>query len=171
MKIARIDVWKIELPLLEGSYKWSSGRSVEVFDSTLVRLEADDGTYGWGEVCPLGPFYLPAYGPGARAGIKELGPQLIGLDPRDLARVNDAMDKALLGHNYVKSPLDMACWDLLGKAAGLPAVTLLGGRFGIHQFVGHRVEQVDLVIGVAVHGVDRIRYYKRGRLTRPICTA
>ena len=40
------------------------------------------------------------------------------------------MDRTLKGHPYVKSALDMACWDLLGKAAGLPAVTLLGGRFG-----------------------------------------
>ena len=36
----------------------------------------------------------------------------------------------LLGHNFVKSPLDMACWDILGKVAGMPVCTLLGGRYG-----------------------------------------
>jgi L-alanine-DL-glutamate epimerase-like enolase superfamily enzyme len=40
------------------------------------------------------------------------------------------MDAALKGHPYVKSALDMACWDLLGKAAGLPVCSLLGGRYG-----------------------------------------
>lgn len=130
MKIARIAVHQVDLPLVEGRYAWSGGKSVEVFDSTLVMLETDQGLTGWGEVCPLGPFYLPAYGPGARAGIQELGPHLIGQDPRELAAVNLTMDKALLGHPYVKSPLDMACWDLLGQAAGLPVATLLGGRFG-----------------------------------------
>jgi L-alanine-DL-glutamate epimerase-like enolase superfamily enzyme len=130
MKITRIAVHQVDLPLVEGRYSWSGGKFVEVFDSTLVRIDTDAGLTGWGEVCPLGPFYLPAYGPGARAGIKELGPHLLGLDPRQLAKLNDAMDKALLGHSYVKSPLDMACWDLLGKAAGLPVATLLGGRFG-----------------------------------------
>ena len=40
------------------------------------------------------------------------------------------MDTALLGHPYVKSAIDMACWDLLGKAAGLPVCELLGGRYG-----------------------------------------
>lgn len=40
------------------------------------------------------------------------------------------MDRNLRGHNYVKSPLDVACWDILGKVAGLPIVTLLGGRYG-----------------------------------------
>ena len=34
------------------------------------------------------------------------------------------------GHPYVKSALDMACWDILGKASGQPLVKLLGGRFG-----------------------------------------
>ncbi len=130
MKIVHIAVHQVDLPLKEGRYSWADGKFVEVFDSTLVSLTTDDGRVGWGEVCPLGPFYLPAYGPGARAGIKELGPHLIGLDPRELDRVNTVMDRALLGHPYVKSPLDMACWDLLGKAAGLPLVTLLGGRDG-----------------------------------------
>ncbi len=130
MKIASIAVYQVDLPLKEGRYSWADGKFVEVFDSTLVRITTKDGEEGWGEVCPLGPFYLPAYGPGARAGIKEVGPHLIGLDPRDLDRVNAVMDRALLGHPYVKSPLDMACWDLLGKAAGLPLVTLLGGRDG-----------------------------------------
>lgn len=130
MRIAQIAVYQVDLPLKEGRYSWADGKFVEVFDSTLVAITTDQGRVGWGEVCPLGPFYLPAYGPGARAGIKELGPHLIGLDPRDLDRVNGVMDSALLGHPYVKSPLDMACWDLLGQAAGLPLVTLLGGRAG-----------------------------------------
>ncbi|HSS40125.1 MAG TPA: enolase C-terminal domain-like protein, partial [Polyangia bacterium] len=40
------------------------------------------------------------------------------------------MDAALRGHPYVKSALDIACWDILGKVAGVPVCTLLGGRFG-----------------------------------------
>ncbi|HET8644894.1 MAG TPA: cis-3-hydroxy-L-proline dehydratase [Vicinamibacteria bacterium] len=130
MKITRIRAYRVALPLHEGSYKWSGGKSVSVFDSTLVEVETDGGVTGWGEVCPLGPFYLPAYGPGARTGIAELGPHLLGHDPRELGAINRRMDAALKGHPYVKSALDMACWDILGKTAGLPVCTLLGGRFG-----------------------------------------
>jgi L-alanine-DL-glutamate epimerase-like enolase superfamily enzyme len=130
MKITRIRAYKVELPLHEGSYKWSGGKSVSVFDSTLVEVATDSGLAGWGEVCPLGPFYLPAYGPGARTGIAELAPHLLGHDPRELGALNQRMDRALKGHPYVKSAIDMACWDLLGKASGLPVCTLLGGRFG-----------------------------------------
>ncbi len=130
MKITRIRAYRVELPLHEGSYKWSGGKSVSVFDSTLVEVATDASLAGWGEVCPLGPFYLPAYGPGARTGIAELGPHLLGQDPREPASINQRMDRALKGHPYVKSAIDMACWDLLGKATGLPVCTLLGGRFG-----------------------------------------
>jgi L-alanine-DL-glutamate epimerase-like enolase superfamily enzyme len=130
MRIRRILAYRVDLPLHEGSYKWSGGKSVTVFDSTVVRVETDSGIVGHGEVCPLGPFYLPAYAQGVRAGIVELGPHLLGEDPTELAKLNRRMDAALKGHPYVKSGIDMACWDILGQAAGVPVCTLLGGRYG-----------------------------------------
>jgi len=130
LKIARVEAFQLDLPLHEGSYKWSGGNSVEVFDSTVVAVHTDGGITGYGEVCPLGPAYLPAYAEGARTGIAKVAPHLIGLDPTALGVLNGRMDAALRGHPYVKSALDMACWDILGKVAGLPLVTMLGGRYG-----------------------------------------
>ena len=137
MKISRIAAYQIDLPLHEGSYKWSGGKSVDVFDSTVIRIETDDGVIGHGEVCPLGPFYLPAYAAGVRAGIAELGPLLLGKDPIQIGKLNNFMDKAMKGHPYVKSGIDMACWDILGQVAGLPVCELLGGRYG-DDFVLYR---------------------------------
>jgi len=130
MKIVRILAYRVELPLFETTYKWSGGKSVTVFDSTIVRVETDTGLVGHGEVCPLGPFYLPAYADGVRAGLRELGPHLLGEDPRQLGKLNRTMDAALKGHPYVKSGIDIACWDILGQAAGMPVCELLGGRYG-----------------------------------------
>ena len=130
MKITKIAAYQVDLPLHEGSYNWSGGKSVSVFDSTVVRIETEAGLVGHGEVCPLGPFYLPSYAAGARTGIAELAPDLIGQDPTELDSLNRRMDRLMKGHAYVKSALDMACWDILGQAAGLPVVTLLGGRDG-----------------------------------------
>jgi L-alanine-DL-glutamate epimerase-like enolase superfamily enzyme len=130
MKIQRIRAYQVALPLYEGSYRWSGGKSVNIFDSTVMQIDTDEGVSGWGEVCPLGPFYLPAYAAGVRAGIAELGPHLLGEDPRQLLKLNRRMDAALKGHAYVKSAIDMACWDLLGKATGQPVCVLLGGRYG-----------------------------------------
>ncbi len=130
LRITKVEAFQVDLPLQEGSYRWSGGNSVEVFDSTVVAIHTDAGVTGYGESCPLGPAYLPAYAEGARTGIKELSRHLIGLDPTALLVVNDRMDAALRGHPYVKSALDVACWDILGKVTGQPVVTLLGGRYG-----------------------------------------
>ena len=130
MKITAVRVYQVDLPLAEGRYSWSDGKSVDVFDSTVVEVETDSKISGFGEVCPLGPVYLPAYARGVRAGIAELGPQLIGEDPTQLAALNHTMDRLLKGHPYVKSAIDIACWDILGKVAGMPVCDLLGGRYG-----------------------------------------
>ncbi|WP_440996063.1 cis-3-hydroxy-L-proline dehydratase [Arhodomonas sp. SL1] len=130
MRITGIRVHQVDLPLHEGGYSWSDGNRVEVFDTTVVAVETDAGLTGHGEVCPLGPAYLPAYATGARTGIAELAPHLLGSDPTELLAMDRLMHRALRGHPYVKSAIDVACWDLLGQASGQPVCTLLGGRFG-----------------------------------------
>jgi len=163
MKITAVRAYQVDLPLHEGSYKWSGGKSVSVFDSTVVEVETDQGITGWGEVCPLGPFYLPAYAAGVRAGIIELAPHLIGYDPRQLGVLNERMDAALQGHPYVKSGIDMACWDILGKSTGLPVCELLGGRFGEAVTLYRAISQVapgamaDNVAGYRKEGYRRFQ--------------
>jgi len=130
MKIKNLTVYQVDLPLHEGRYAWSGGKSVDVFDSTVVCIQADSGLEGWGETCPLGPHYLPSYANGVRAGIAEIGQQLIGEDPCSIEVLVRKMDHWLKGHPYVKSAIDMACWDLLGKACRQPVSTLLGGADG-----------------------------------------
>lgn len=127
MKITAIKAWQVNLPLREGRYNWSNGNFVEVFDSTVVAVETDAGVTGYAECCPLGSAYLPAYAGGVRAGLAEIGPKLLGADPTGLGVLNQRMDAALRGHAYVKAPIDVACWDILGKVAGLPVYQLLGG--------------------------------------------
>ena len=106
----------------------SGGRSVKALPSTLVRVTTDDGVVGWGETCPLGPTYLEAHAEGARAALRQFAPALIGADPSNLHAVQDAMDGALRGHAYAKSAVDIACWDVLGRALGVPVSTLLARR-------------------------------------------
>ncbi|MFK7945655.1 MAG: mandelate racemase/muconate lactonizing enzyme family protein [Paracoccaceae bacterium] len=129
MKITSITVWQRDLPLSE-PYWLSGGRlRFDKLDATFVRLETDAGISGWGEGTPWGETYLPAHGPGIRAGVETLAPMLLGMDPRNLNHVDRALDLALPGHLYVKAPLDIACWDIAGQAAGVPIATLLGGAY------------------------------------------
>jgi L-alanine-DL-glutamate epimerase-like enolase superfamily enzyme len=157
VKIAAIRVYQVDLPLVEGRYSWSEGKFVEVFDSTVVELITDDGLSGYGEVCPLGPFYLPAFGAGARAGIGELASTLLGEDPTAIGPINQLMDQALLGHPYVKSAIDMACWDLFGKVTGKSVCDLMGGKFGesvaLYRAISQRPAD-EMAENVAAHRAD-----------------
>jgi cis-L-3-hydroxyproline dehydratase len=164
MKITSITAYKVGLPLHEGTYKWSGGKSVTVFDSTVVAVGTDSGLVGWGEVCPLGAAYLPAYANGVRAGIAEIAPQLLGENPLELMKLNFQMDALLKGHPYVKSALDVACWDILGKASGLPVCTLLGGRYGEDFHLYRAISQEAPVEMAAKVAGYRAEGYKRFQL-------
>lgn len=128
MKITGLNVYQVDLPLKEGRYNWSNGNYVEVFDSTVLEIVTDEGLSGYAECCPLGSAYLPSFARGVRAGLAEMAPHLIGRDPRNIGDINRVMDAALRGHPYAKAPVDIACWDLLGKVTGQPLYTLLGGK-------------------------------------------
>ena len=124
MKITKLNVYQVDLPLKEGRYSWSNGNFVEVFDSTVLEVVTDEGLAGYAECCPLGSAYLPSFARGVRAGLAELALHLIGQDPLNIGAVNRVMDAALRGHPYAKAPVDIACWDLLGKATDQPLYTL-----------------------------------------------
>ena len=128
MKIKQIDVFQVDLPYAGGVYTLSGGREYRTFDATFVRISADNGLTGWGESTPFGSTYIASHARGVRAGIAEIAPYLLGRDPRHVDRINEAMDEALVGHLHAKTPLDVACWDLFGKAVEMPVCDLLGGR-------------------------------------------
>jgi L-alanine-DL-glutamate epimerase-like enolase superfamily enzyme len=129
MRIARVAAYRQLQPFRDGPYI-CRGQSEDGTDSTIVVLESDDGLAGVGEMAPLGAFYAPAFAAGTRAGVAELAPLLLGLDPREPARVRRVLDHAMLGQPGVKSALDMAVFDLAAQAAGVPLCSYLGGRFG-----------------------------------------
>jgi len=129
MKIKQIDVYQLDYRLLDTKYAWADGLSVSSFLSTVIKIQTDEDVNGFAEVCPLGSSYMEAFAKGVPAGIAEIGTQLIDKDPCQIHVINQIMDRALSGHNYIKSPLDIACWDILGQKTGLPVCTLLGGRF------------------------------------------
>ena len=130
MKITELAVFRVLLPLTH-PYSLSGGRlHFTELDSTFVRLTTDTGVEGWGEGCPWGSTYLPAFSGGIRAAMEELAPAVLGLDPTRPDVVNRAMDTALPGHLYAKSAVDVACYDAAGKTLGRSVADLLGGDTG-----------------------------------------
>jgi cis-L-3-hydroxyproline dehydratase len=129
LQIRRIDVHAVRFRHAAGPFTMSGGRVSTEQDSTLVRIETDDGLVGWGEQCVISPDYAPGYAGSTRAVLELLGRAVLGADPRQLEVVYARMDAAARGYQYAKSALDMACWDVLGRATGLRLSDLLGGTY------------------------------------------
>jgi L-alanine-DL-glutamate epimerase-like enolase superfamily enzyme len=148
VRIARIDVYTVPYHHAAGPFVMSGGRVSTEQDSTVVRIETDDGLVGWGEACVISPDYAPGYGPSTRAVMPLLGEALLGCDPRRVEVVGARLQAAARGHETAKSALDMACWDILGHATGMRLCDLLGGA---HQ------ERVPLYVGVGIAAPDVMR--------------
>ena len=129
MKITGVETRIVEIPV-RNPYVFSHG-VLKAFSNVLVWIHADRGLMGVGE---------SSFVPGG--GVSEetpestkpmidhyLAPALIGEDPFDLERLNQKMDAAVPRNLAAKCGIDLALWDLMGKALGQPAYKLLGGSF------------------------------------------
>ncbi|HEY1317653.1 MAG TPA: mandelate racemase/muconate lactonizing enzyme family protein [Gaiella sp.] len=148
MQIRRVDVYAVRYHHATGPFVMSGGRVSTEQDGTVVRLETDDGLVGWGEQCVITPTYAAGYAPTTQAVLRLLAPALLGADPRRTDVAYARLDGATKGYRYAKSALDMACWDLFGRATGLPLADLLGG---IHA------EEFPLYTGIGIASPEQMR--------------
>ena len=128
MKITAIAVFEYEVAYRHGLYIMSQGRSQAHQMGLVVKIDTDEGIVGWAETCFLGRAHLPAYFEGEREALMILGRSVIGLDPRETGVLQAVMGRSMLSGMAAKCVIDIACWDIMGKAAGLPIASLLGGR-------------------------------------------
>lgn len=105
----------------------ADGKTCATVDSMVLRIDTNKGLSGWGEVCPI-PHYLPAYADGVPSAINELAEVLIGADPVGPDALMHKLNGHLQGHEYAKSAIDTALWDLTAKACNQPLNRLLGGK-------------------------------------------
>ena len=152
MKITQLDVYQVDLPYSGGEYRLSGGRSYTSFDASIIKLTTDIGLVGFGESTPFGSTYIAAHAKGVRAGIEEIAPAILSKDPRQFDRINDHMDEALLGHLHAKTAIDVACWDITGKAYDMPICDLLGGRIDM---------AVPLISSISSDDPDKMRLHAK----------
>ena len=141
MKLTRITLWHVPLTS-HATYYMAGGKTCDTTTSVVIRLDTDTGLSGWGEVCPI-PHYLPAYAVGVGPAVQDLAPVLLGADPIGPEALTGRLDHHLQGHVYAKSAIDIALWDLTGRAAGLPLYALLGGRAVQDMALYHSITCVE----------------------------
>ena len=127
MKITRVTGWSVHLPYAEGPYRMAGNRVSTGQDVVVVRVTADDGTWGIGESGTTGVTFDSANLPGQITGVTALAPVVLGADPLSPESVHRRMTAAMTGHPYCKAPIDIAVWDLAARIAGVPLWKRLGG--------------------------------------------
>jgi len=126
MHIARVEAIPVSLPLAKPVRM--AGAEVDVAHNVVVKLETDSGLVGWGECASAPTFSGETQGSIVAAIAGFLAPAVLGADPRRREALRTAMDRRLLGNHSAKAAVDIALFDVVGKALGVPVYELLGGR-------------------------------------------
>jgi len=128
MKITRIEPIPVCVPLKKGmTAKTAHGEHV-VSPYVIVKVHTDAGIVGLGEATISGLWSGETQAGTVSAINDYIGPLLIGKDPRDITAARRAMDFVIKLNPFTKCAVEIALWDIAGKAAGLPVYQLLGGK-------------------------------------------
>ena len=128
MKITAVRVETLEVPLEAPFVIASSALAANPCD--LVRVETDEGLTGFGEAVPAYEFTGDTLWSVQDVIGEYLGPSVIGRDPFDIEAIVRCWERELftVGNQAARAGLEMALWDLQGKALGRPLCDLIGGR-------------------------------------------
>ena len=128
MRITRVETIPVRVPLRAGlTTKTAHGEHVDSH-YVIVRLRTDAGLVGLGEAT-VDPLWSGETAKGFVIAVEQiLAPLLVGADPMELTVLRSRMDRKLKLNPFTKAAIDMALWDLAGKAAGVPVCQLLGGK-------------------------------------------
>lgn len=128
MRVASIEIIETCIPLKK-AYKLSKRYGyLKDTKPILVKVSTDEGLVGYGETDPMGKFTGETPETVAAVLKEDLAPAIIGEDPANINMMHQIMESMVRDNHMAKGTIDMACYDLLGKAAGLPLHNLLGGK-------------------------------------------
>src|SRR5881392_1298744 len=135
MKIARIETIPVRVPLkAEFAIRSGRGGAHTVSPFLLVKVHTDEGLTGVGEASCTPRWSGEDQVTGAHLIRTYLEPLLIGEDPLGVASLTQKFRLAFAGNYFTKAAVEMALWDIAGKAADKPVYQLLGGK--VREVVG-----------------------------------
>jgi muconate cycloisomerase len=128
MKIASVRVIQADIPVAR-PHKMSF-TILEAVNFAFVRLETVDGLVGWGEAaCLGGPTWSEESSESVATIIERyIAPWLVGREASGIEPLAREMARRVQGNPFARAAVEMALWDLNGRALGVPVHRLLGGR-------------------------------------------
>ncbi len=128
MKITQVESIPVCVPMKKGmSAKTAHGEHI-TSPYVIVRVSTDDGLVGLGEAT-ISALWSGETQAGTVAAIRDyIAPAIVGKDPRDITSIRRSMDFMIKLNPFTKAAVEMAMWDIAGKAVGLPVYQLLGGK-------------------------------------------
>ena len=125
MRIKAIEPIAVSLPMHKPVKM--AGETVTRADNVLVRIEADNGTVGWGEAASA-PTMTGETVAGMMAAVSHMAPALFHRAADDSAGAAAVMDAQMYGNSGAKAAIEIALHDLVGRATGRPLHALLGAK-------------------------------------------
>jgi len=128
MKIIKIEVKHLKIPLKKPYVLQKNYGSIPNTVSIIIKIHTDEGIWGVGECNPQPPFTEESADTVKAMLGKYLGPCVLGMDPTNIGKIIKSTDSIVKGNNLAKAAIDVACHDIFGKAVGVPIHRLLGGN-------------------------------------------
>ena len=125
MQIKAIEPIAVSLPMIKPVVM--AGEEIRRAANVLVRIEADNGSIGWGEAGEA-PMHTGETVASMTAAIQHLLPHLVGRNADDIDGALAAMNGRMYGNHGAKAAIEIALHDLTGRATGKPVHALLGDR-------------------------------------------
>ena len=128
MRIDKLELHHISIPF-KVPYRLSRVYgTLDNADAVILKVHTDQGIIGLGEADPMNPFTEETAGT-VMAVIRDvMSPLLLGCDPMQVNRIEALLDQTVLANTTARGAVNMALYDILGKAHGVPVHTLLGGK-------------------------------------------
>lgn len=184
MKITRVEAIPVSVPLKKGMTAKTAHGEHAVSPYVIVRVYTDQGLVGLGESTISG-LWSGETQAGAVSAVRDyIEPVILGKDPRDITSIRRAMDMIIKLNSFTKAAVEMAMWDIAGKAVGLPVYQMLGGKVRdrvriklvvwARDIAGSRaLAEQHLALGVSCIkvkvGLDPVTDIARVRAVREVC--
>jgi muconate cycloisomerase len=129
MKITAIELFHIAIPFKKPYHLSKAYGTLHDAHAVVFKLHTNEGIVGLGEADPMNPFTEETPGTVMSVTREAIAPLILGCDPAQIPTIEHTLDRSIQGHPTARGAINMALYDILGKALQMPAHAMLGGLY------------------------------------------